>query len=243
MESYQDVFQRYEKKYLISKEQQEYLLPFLLEHLQKDGYGCHTILSLYYDTPDWQLIRASLERPVYKEKLRLRSYGTPGEGDTVFLELKKKFKGIVYKRRVPMPLYEAKRFLRTGALPERPEQILSEIGWFMKFYHPVPAAFIAYDRIALAGIQDTELRVTFDQEIRGRDTALDLTAGAWGTPVLPSGMMVMEVKLPGVMPLWMSRLFSRSEVFPASFSKYGAYYQNHLAFAKSMDTKGELLHA
>lgn len=241
MDGCQDVFARYEKKYLICSGQQEQLMKALQEKFKPDVYGIHTVCNIYFDTEDYRLIRTSLEKPVYKEKLRLRSYGTPGNSDTVFLELKKKHKGIVYKRRVSLPLPEARRYLHSGDLPEKPGQILREIDWFIHHYSPVPKAYIAYDREAWQGMDNPELRVTFDKDIRGRESMLDLTRGSWGTPLLPPDTVLMEWKLPGVMPLWLSRLLSRNDILPVSFSKYGTFYQNHLAQVPY--TKGELLNA
>ena len=241
MDGCQDVFARYEKKYLISTEQQERLLKVLQEKFRPDIYGIHTVCNIYFDTEDYRLIRTSLDKPVYKEKLRLRSYGTPGINDLVFLELKKKYKGIVYKRRVPLPFSEARQFLHSGGLPEKPDQILHEIDWFVHHYSPVPKAYIAYDREAWLEKDDPELRVTFDRDIRGRESMLDLSRGSWGMPLLPPGTVLMEWKLPGVMPLGLSGLLSRNDILPVSFSKYGSFYQNHLA--QIPNVKGELLNA
>jgi hypothetical protein len=241
MDDYQGIFARYEKKYLIHSNQHERLMKALKEKFRPDVYGLHTVCNIYYDTEDCQLIRTSLEKPVYKEKLRLRSYGTPGISDTVFLELKKKYKGVVYKRRVPFPLLEAQRYLNTGDLPEKPVQILREIDWFIHHYNTVPKAYIAYDREAWQGIDNPELRVTFDRDIRCRESMLDLTRGCWGTPLLPPDTVLMEWKLPGVMPLWLSRLLGRNNILPVSYSKYGTFYQNYLA--RIPYTKGELLNA
>lgn len=241
MDDYQGVFARYEKKYLIYLEQQERLMEALRDNFRPDVYGLHTVCNIYFDTEDYRLIRTSLQKPVYKEKLRLRSYGTPGINDTVYLELKKKYKGIVYKRRVSLPLLEARRYLDTGDLPEKPEQILREIDWFIHHYSTVPKAYIAYDREAWEEVDNPELRVTFDRDIRGRESMLDLMRGSWGTPLLPPDTVLMEWKLPGVMPLWLSRLLSRNDILPVSYSKYGTFYQNHLAHVSF--TKGELLNA
>jgi len=228
MAQLQDKFKRYEKKYLLNTIQYERLNDFLADKMMPDKFGRSTICNIYYDTSDYRLIRASIEKPVYKEKLRLRSYGVPNENDTVFVELKKKFKGIVYKRRVPMTLREAKDYLQEGNHPEGSSQILKEIDWFMDFYRPVPAAFIAYDRIALFGVEEEDLRITFDTSVRYRESMLDLAKGDWGYALTGQDQFLMEIKMPDSMPLWLSRGLSDLAIVPASFSKYGTCYQTHL---------------
>lgn len=128
------VFERHEKKYRLSEEKYLLLTKRLAKHMKGDQYGKHTICSLYCDTDDYLLIRRSIEKPKYKEKLRLRSYGMPTPDSTVFLELKKKLDGVTYKRRIPLTLAEAERYLSDGQLPEKTGQILEEIDWFIKFY-------------------------------------------------------------------------------------------------------------
>ena len=228
MES-QLVFERIEKKYLLTPAQLEQLRPLLQQHLQQDAYGRHTIASLYYDTPDYRLIRASLEKPVYKEKLRLRSYGTPQSGSTVFVELKKKYKGVVYKRREGMPLREAEIYLSGGPLICPRNQILREIDAFCAQYHPVPKVVLSYERVAMQDREDANLRVTFDRDIRWRSRALSLQNGTSGTPLALDGKILMEVKIPQAMPLWMAHAFSELAIWPVSFSKYGACYTECLA--------------
>ena len=224
----QNCFERCEKKYRLTPDQQQAILAGMAPYMKKDAYGAYTICNIYYDTPDWRLIRTSLEKPVYKEKLRIRSYGVPEDGGKVFVELKKKYDGVVYKRRVTMAPGQAVPFL-AGALPEDAfGQIGREIAWFQQFYHARPSVFIAYDRLAFAGVDDSELRITFDTNLRWRDTDLDLRLGDHGTPIGDPGMILMEIKIPGVCPLWLSRLLSQTGVFPTSFSKYGACYQSHI---------------
>ena len=220
-------FERYEKKYRLTAEQQRLVLEGMRPYMKKDVYGAYTICNIYYDTDDWRLIRASLEKPVYKEKLRVRSYGVPDENGRVFVELKKKYDGVVYKRRITTEAREAAPFL-AGSVPNGHGQIGQEILWFQQFYGAKPKVFIAYDRLAFAGIDDPELRITFDTNLRWRDTALDLRLGDYGAPITDPGMILMEIKLPGVCPLWLSQLLSRAEVFPTSFSKYGYCYQHHI---------------
>ena len=173
----QSCFRRYEKKYRLTAAQQRFLLAGMAPYMKKDAYGAYTICNIYYDTEDWRLIRTSLEKPVYKEKLRVRSYGVPADGDKVFVELKKKYDGVVYKRRITTAAQQAAPFL-DGTLPEDTfGQIGREIAWFQQFYHARPRVFIAYDRLAFAGTEDPALRITFDTGLRWRDTRLDLRLG------------------------------------------------------------------
>lgn len=197
-----------------------------------DEYGMYPICSIYFDTDDYRLIRASLEKPVYKEKLRLRSYGAPSRmEDPVFLELKKKYKGVVYKRRVDMSLGECRDYFDYGLRPESDGQILHEIDWFQQLWKTSPKVFLRYDRIALFSPEDPQLRVTFDHNLCWRDTQLQLSCGDWGHPLLTGSQrdhIPMEIKVPGSMPLWMCSILDHAEAFPTSFSKYGYCYQNHL---------------
>lgn len=224
----QRCFQRYEKKYLLNPEQYQKIRAGLAPYMEADEHGRYTICNLYYDTPDFQLIRASLDKPVYKEKLRMRSYGVPADGDSVFVELKKKYKGVVYKRRTVLEAGEALDYLAGRCSPRAKDQICREIDWFLGRYHPVPQVFIAYDREALAGLEDRVLRVTFDIDLRWRDTALDLRSGDGGERIISRDQILMEIKIPGSAPVWLSRLLSENSVFPTSFSKYGVCYRENL---------------
>ena len=224
----QNCFERYEKKYMLTIAQQQFLLERMQLYLRRDQYGAYTICNIYYDTENWRLIRTSLEKPVYKEKLRVRSYGVPEKNGQVFVELKKKFDGVVYKRRITTDADLVEPFLQ-GALPEgRFGQIGREILWAQSFYRTDPRVFIGYDRLAFAGKEDPELRITFDTGLRWRKTELDLRLGDHGAPLLPPGNVLMEVKLPGVCPLWLSHLLSEVKAAPASFSKYGTCYRRFI---------------
>ncbi len=234
------VFERTEKKYRLTAEQYEAVLAGMLEHMRVDSYGLTTISSVYYDDCTDRLIRTSIQRPIYKEKLRLRAYGLPERDSVVFVELKKKFKGVVYKRRAGMKLSDAEAYLAGGDPPGEGSQILSEITWVRDFYKPVPRAYIAYDRIALECPEEPRLRVTFDSDIRARSHDLSLSLGDHGTPLLPEGERIMEIKAPGAMPLWLCRLLSDNAVYPSRFSKYGTYYQSLLTQNNtSTNTEGE----
>ncbi len=224
----QEVFKRYEKKYILTKEQYEKFRSMTESRLAVDQYGKHTICNIYFDTGNYSLIRNSIDKPVYKEKLRLRSYGIPEKDSTVFLEIKKKFDGIVYKRRVPMSLDEAYSYINGGEIGKK-GQILSEIDWFMSFYKPLPKVYLAYDRIAMYDTIDTSVRITFDTNIRWRDKSLGLEKGAWGATLLNEDQYIMEVKISDAMPLWLAEILDNLEIYPASYSKYGNCYTQFLS--------------
>lgn len=228
------VFERYELKYLLSKSQRRALEQQLGGRVRPDIYGESTVCSVYYDTPDFRLIRASLEKPVYKEKLRLRSYGPAQADQPVFLELKKKYDGVVYKRRICLPLYEAESFF-AGADLAQSGQIGRELTYCRDFYGVLrPTAAISYDRSAFFGREDDRLRITFDRSIRCRWENLTLSAAPSGTPLLEAGHSLLEVKVPGAMPLWLSHLLGQLHIRPVSFSKYGTAYQRMLKYQIEM---------
>lgn len=219
------VFQRYEKKYLLDRGQYEGFREAMEGYMQVDEYGKSMICNIYYDTEQYDLIRASIERPPYKEKLRLRSYGIPKLSDTVFLEVKKKYRGIVYKRRIALPLEEAYKSLERGMLTGEKGQIGQEIDYFIKRYHPVPKLYLAYDRIAMYGTEDSELRMTFDFSVRSREEELDLAKGDRGELLLDEGTVILEIKVRDAYPFWLVQALEQFEIYPASFSKYGNVYK------------------
>ena len=227
-------FERIEKKFMMDQAQYEAFTNAVAEELAVDEYGLHTICNIYYDTEHDDLISRSIEKTVYKEKLRLRSYGVPRSGSPVFLEIKKKYDGIVYKRRVQMTLNDANRYLKTGLRPEGEsgQQIMKEIDYFVHYYKPQPKQFIAYDRIAMYGLHDDQLRLTIDQNIRERRDDLFLEHGSYGRRILPENTYLMEIKVPGAMPVWLARILSELEIRPVSFSKYGVAYKQWLLRVK-----------
>ena len=235
-QTYQGIFERYEKKYLLTAEQYRKVRTALDGIMEVDDYGETTILNIYYDTPDYRLIRRSLEGPVYKEKLRLRCYGIPQEDSPAFIELKKKYRGIVYKRRISVPYREGVRFLQNGETAE--SQIGKEVSYFRKVHTGLePKMVIACERIAMAGVQDPDLRITFDRNIRWRDHDLDLTAGSDGKMVMEKGQILMEVKIKDALSYRFARLFSESGIFPCSFSKYGRAYQQYLTEERKQQSR------
>lgn len=245
----QETFQRYEKKYLLNATQYEKLLPLIEEHMLLDQYGKHLICNIYFDTDNFDLIRTSVEKPVYKEKFRLRSYGVPSDEDTVFLELKKKYDGIVYKRRVPMLLNEATEYLYHGNKPGNMGQIHKELDFTVQKYKLQPAVYLSYERMAYYGKEQADLRVTFDCNITARRELLDLQKGSFGTSLIKESEYLMELKIPESIPLWLSRALSENSIFPVSFSKYGTYYTRYIIPKMSFHTisgnslcKKEMIH-
>ncbi len=221
----QQSFNRIEKKYLITPMQKKRLLLGMAEHIKESMYSRYTIGNIYFDTMDFTMLRHSIENPAYKEKFRLRSYKTPGAGDEVFLEIKKKYQGIVYKRRNTMEYHRAGAYLATLCGGDR-TQIGREIDWFLNSYKPEPKVMIAYEREAYEGLEEPELRITFDTGIRWRDADLDLGHGTYGLPLLTQDQILMEIKIPDAAPVWLARLLSDCGIRPVSFSKVGTWYKN-----------------
>ena len=229
-------FQRREVKFLLSKEQFDALLPIVHEHMNPDAYCVdgkeYGIYNIYYDTPDNFLIRQSIEKPYYKEKLRLRSYYSPASPDSsVFLEVKKKIGGIVTKRRVAMTLSEAEAYIQSRVKPhyERfiDKQVMREMDIFLNFYGTLqPRQYISYQRAAYFGKDDPEFRLTFDRQITARRYDLTLAKESYGEQIILPDQRIMEIKVPGSIPLWMSKALSELEIRRISFSKYGKAYTN-----------------
>lgn len=222
------VMKRFELKYILNREQTQLLLDGLKGHMQPDQFGKTSIASLYYDTADYRLIRQSIEKPLFKEKIRLRSYGLATEESPVFLELKRKARGIVYKRRVQSTIPLVKRFFdREGDICAG-GQINNEITWFRDFYDSlVPSCLIIYDRTAYFE-PGGDLRLTIDENPRYRTRDLNLTSSMEGISLLPPGSSILEIKVQDAVPLWLASLLSEGKIYKSSFSKYGEAYRQQL---------------
>ena len=223
---YQAVFKRYELKYLLTQAQKQIILKAMEPYMQLDKYGRTTIRNIYYDTDDYLLIRRSIEKPVYKEKLRIRSYKRANPDSTVFVELKKKYQSVVYKRRISLPEKGAMEWVDTDHHCHDGTQIASEIEYFIDYYKTLhPVVFLSYEREAYYCTNGSDFRVTFDDTILCRQEDLSLESEAYGTPLLPEGTILMELKCSGGIPLWMTRVLSSQHIYKTSFSKYGTAYQ------------------
>lgn len=229
-----EVFNRVEKKYLIHETLMNQLIREINPYVKLDAHcennDFYTISNIYFDTDNDALIRKSIEKPVYKEKLRLRSYGVPNLDSTVFLEIKKKYNGIVNKRRVVLSLQEAYDFTLQGIIPQGHDytsrQIIKELDYFIKFYKPCPKLFLAYDRVAMFGIDNPELRITMDKSIRTRRQNLRLEKGDFGELLLSADQILMEIKSSTSIPLWLTNILTKYDIRQTSFSKYGTEYTN-----------------
>lgn len=224
----QMIFKRHEIKYMITTEQLELIKQEFEKHMIADEHGESTICSLYFDTPSFQLIRRSIEHPIYKEKLRLRSYGVANADTKVFVELKKKYKKVVYKRRITLREKDAMRYLLEGEIDKR-TQITDEIDYFKEFYPGIaPAMLLMYKREAYYSKEDRDFRVTFDRDVLWRDYDLSLDKGIYGRQILEPNQILMEVKTKDAIPLWMTKILTDNHIYKKSFSKYGTAYQTKL---------------
>lgn len=223
MSTINEVFKRYETKFILTKEQYEKIAYLLSNHIKVDEYGLTTIQSIYYDTPNNFLIRRSLEKPEFKEKLRLRSYGLSTDNKKVFLEIKRKYEDVVYKRRITLKEKEANEFLYGNSIyPDK--QIAKEIAYFKKYYKDLKEAMvILYDRVAYVD-NNSDLRITFDHNIKYRVDDLNLHTSLDGNLILNEGDVLMEIKTANAFPLWLARLLSENKIYKTSFSKYGKAY-------------------
>ena len=219
------VFNRYELKYILTIEQMNELLLIIKNYMHQDEFFKCTIRNIYYDTSNYLLIRNSIEKPEYKEKLRIRSYQTINRNEDVFVELKKKYKKVVYKRREILPYDTAKQFLDEKVIPNN-LQITNEITYALNYYKELqPTMFLSYDRIAFIDNIDSQFRITFDSNILWRDYDLDLRKEPYGNSILDSNLILMEIKTVMGLPRWILDFLGKNNIYKQSFSKYGNAYK------------------
>lgn len=235
-------FKRYEKKFLLNQQQYDVLVSKLSDYMEPDQHCLdgknYSIYNIYYDTVHSDVIRHSISKPYYKEKLRLRSYKVPKKPtDKVFLELKKKINGIVNKRRVVLTLQEAKDFVERGVRPPSrdymSEQVISEIAYYLSHELVKPVVYIGYTRKAFFAKNDPEFRLTFDSKILTRRENLTLESGYYGEDILKENQYLMDVKILGAIPVWFTQILSELEIYNTKFSKYGQEFMNYCAQDKN----------
>lgn len=227
-------FKRYEKKYLISKEKLDSIMPQLLEYMDLDPFCLngneYRIYSIYYDTANHDVIRDNSQGYPYKEKMRLRSYYDKKDPeDKIFMEIKKKSEGVGNKRRIKLKIKEIDPFVNEGILPETSDylstQVAKELQYYFKMNKVAPALYVQYDRLALFGKEDKNFRMTFDRNVHTRRSNFVFGESDEDELLLPDDIYIMEIKILGAMPLWLTRLLSENELFSHGFSKYGVKYK------------------
>lgn len=231
-----EVFNRYEHKYQMDTETYKKITNTILKHMEIDRFNTdgklYTISNIYYDTLHNNLIRKSLQKPIYKEKLRLRAYGVPTLDSKVYMEIKKKVNGLVNKRRTTILLKDAYSFAKTGIKPKIEDymnsQVINELDFFLNTHILSPKTIIAYDRLAFFEKGNPDLRVSFDTNVRTRREDLALELGDYGSPLLPEGIWLMEIKVSKNMPIWLVELLSQNKLYKTSFSKYGTEFKTNL---------------
>ncbi len=231
-----EIFNRYENKYLLNYDQYIEINNIVSEYMVKDAYNkddsTYLISNIYFDTEDDHLIRTSLQKPKYKEKIRMRAYGPTNDDDFVYLEIKKKFDGIVNKRRTKLKLKEANEFIMNGKLEKIEDymnvQVVREIEYFLKMNKVIPKVYLSYERLAYFAKDDDDLRLTIDREIRADRKNLSLNYVNVGNKLLDDKLYLMEIKSASAMPLWLTHTLSKNKIYPTSFSKYGKEYKDYL---------------
>lgn len=229
-------FRRYEKKFYITRDQYEHLLPVVLEHMEPDEYcidgKSYNLVNLYFDDDDDTVIINSVLKPKYKEKLRMRCYGAPSSDDTVvYFEIKSKLYGTVVKRRAAMRYGDALEYIESGKRPQTDiyiyNQVLDEIDELRKRTPCKPRLIISYDRHAYFMRSDPTVRLTLDENIMTYRDDLNLSHYKGGTYLIPPDDLILEIKVPYAIPLWLSQALSEEGVFITSFSKYGKEYKKY----------------
>jgi len=221
----QNVFKRVEQKYLLNEEKFLLLQDMLHKYFFKDKYYESSIFNLYFDNTNNDIIINSIEKPKYKDKIRVRSYGKVKNNDMVFLEMKQKYNGVVYKRRVNFTFSEYKNYIKKGILSSNDNQMLREIDYYIKYYHLKPYVFVGYDRLSYYSKEDKNFRVTFDTNLRSRFNDLRLVDTKENKLYFDEKMYIMEVKSLYGLPLWLIKVLSSNGIYPVSFSKVGSIYK------------------
>ncbi len=219
-----DFFRRVEKKYIITKEQYLALKDAIKNQMIGDEFGESTICNIYFDTNQYDLIRNSIAKPVYKDKVRLRSYNIPKMDGSVYLEVKRKYEDVVSKRRIGMKLNEFYDYLRDEKDSNDKNQIKRELNYYFNHYGLVPTMYLSYHRVAYYDKDNKDFRLTFDNNIIAREYDLSLEKGSYGENILEKDQYIMEVKTLGAMPIWFVRTLEELNIVPGSFSKYGTAY-------------------
>lgn len=214
-------FLRNEKKYILSQENYDKINNKLKNFILPDKYPSNQLMTVYYDSDDYKLINKSIEKPLYKEKLRIRSYGPPLDNDKIFVELKRKFDGVVYKQRTKATYKDVLNNIYDCEFDDK--QVGKEIKYLFGIYKDLkPKIFISCNRTYYIGKDNNDLRITFDDNLKYRlgDAYLNKNIN----DKLLTDKKIMEIKVKGAFPLWLSRILNELKIYPTSYSKVGNAY-------------------
>lgn len=229
-------FRRVEKKYIVTKNQYLMLKEAIKDKMVEDEYGESTIYNIYLDTEDFDLIKHSITKPIFKDKVRLRSYNKPTAESNVFLEIKRKYDGVVSKRRIEINLNDFYDYLQDDNKTSDKNQIKKELNYYFNYYHLKPAMFLTYERVAYYDKENRDFRLTFDNNIIARNYDLQIEKENYGDSIFNEDSYIMEVKTLGAMPIWFVKLLNDLKVYPSSFSKYGEAYKK-LIFERDLEER------
>ena len=221
-----DIFRRVEEKYFLIKEQAYNLFKEINTYIEKDEYYKSNILNIYFDNNNDEILIRSGDKPIYEDKIRLRSYSTPALEDDVFLEIKSKYNGVTGKRRIRMKLSDFYNYINNNEIKNT--QIMNEIDYLFKYYDLKPSYFVGYDRLSYKGKDNEGLRITLDSNLRSRTNNLNLEQGDYGELFFNDDRLIMEIKTLDSMPLWLTSTLSKLKIYPISFSKVGEIYKKEM---------------
>ena len=218
------IIDRYEQKYLLSKEEYNNLINLIENYLVKDKYFMETIYNIYFDNDQFELINRSIEKPIYKEKMRMRSYYKTDNDTNIFLEIKKKYADTSNKRRVIISYKDYLDYINKGIIPECDKQIMSEIDYCFKNYKLKPKIKLVYDRLAYNLKNNDSFRITFDTNVRYNLNNFDFN-NEDDITFMNDGY-IMEIKTFNGIPLWFNKVLNNLNIYPTSYSKVGKIYNN-----------------
>jgi hypothetical protein len=225
-------FTREEIKYQITSKIADILMCEFNKRLTPDMFPKYKVHTIYYDNDNDGIITHSIQKPViFKEKLRLRFY----ENNNVlnpfgYFELKRKYDGTVYKKRIKLSPSQAEELLQgKSALEVLDEtQISIEILAFLKRTNAKPKIYIGFERHAYEEKPEMDLRVTLDTDIASRRKGLGLRSSTLDVPLFLGKTFVLEIKSSLAYPMWLAELLSKHKIYPIPFSKWGAIYEKEL---------------
>jgi SPX domain protein involved in polyphosphate accumulation len=224
---------RFELKYLTRFDTYQRIIRQLDPYAERDGYagelGRYSIISLYYDSPELACYWDKINGVPYRNKLRIRQYGSMAGSDDAYIEVKQKLLASIRKIRTRMKLTQAYDLLAAAhqraetseVIDRSPEdEVLNHVMYLRSLYNLEPKAIISYEREPYVGRYDHHLRMTFDLNLRSRAEDLRLESGPWGKYIMSPDIVLVEMKVDGRIPEWFISLVAEHNLEPCRFSKY-----------------------